>query len=172
VLFSCLQQSSSKSTKLLLATVTSLGMYQISVSIRFRLLTVNKWTMKPSSLLILLTHYFVHYSLLNIQLNPLLHPRFKPGHHKLKHATCDHPHSCLDVRVKQVLSPNYWVITQTIYNCSPVSPLNSVNWTVNVSYVTIRYPLLTGSGWIADSTIRPLSVQFQPDNENLYPVHP
>jgi len=58
----------------------------------------------------LLTYYSLHYSVIDTLLTALLCPWLKPEEHKLKSAT----RSSLGVQVKLVLSPNYWVLIQTV----------------------------------------------------------
>jgi len=57
------------------------------LTIQFRFLAVKNQIMKLANLLILLSYYFVDYSLANTQLTPGLCPRFVPGQHILEHAT-------------------------------------------------------------------------------------
>jgi len=101
--------------------LTLLGIYQISASSQisghFAPTSSSSGTssrqsrntiMKPDNC----TYLLFHSLLISHQLTALGRPGFEPGHHKLKHETCDCTHTA--VQVKLVLSPNYWVLTPTV----------------------------------------------------------
>jgi len=64
-----------------------------TIRFQFSLLEVKKRIVKPDDLLLLRIYYFGDYSLTSTQLTALLHPVFKPGHHKLRFAACDSTHA-------------------------------------------------------------------------------
>jgi len=114
--------------------------------------------MKLDNFLILLADYFVDYSLLTTQLTPVLHPGSKQA--DSNQAVTSSSTLFVILRMQQSGCPSQ---TSTVpkllsaYSESRVSRLNSI---VSVSYgpyITIWYPVLSSSGWIADSTIQPLS---------------